>query len=417
METSHQTEWTDILPSHECTRCKNPIRIYVENVLSKAKPNLDKSKITFTLGDPAVYPEFQVDNSVTDLLAQDVEKSLSLQEPEGPYASRKYIADIYSTDKCKISADDVFLTMGGSSSLWLLLNVLANPGDSILVPGPGFPLIFALAENRDVKIVAYDLADGDDGLIDLVDLENKLRDHKPKLLLVNNPSNPLGTVWSEDHIKEVLSLANKYRVPVVADEMYETLVFNNFQPSCVGKFSEGQPVFVFSGLSKVCFVPGWRCAWIVCYGSQKAIVEVKKGLKRLCEIYSHPNAVSALKIPEVFEASKKFGKERMDMVEKKAQLINKRLNKISGISLYNTKGALYLSIFLDFKKFRDIDNSQTFALKLLEEENVNVLPGSLFYKDNMIRLVILCSDEDIEEFTQRFKEFCARYSVDSEVSC
>jgi len=414
MQVAPKSEWTDILPAEECIRGKNPIRAYVENVLSKAKPNLNKKKITFTLGDPAVYPEFQVDHSVANTLAQNPEKSLQLQEPEGPHDSRQYVAELYSTQRWKLTADDVFLTMGGSSSLWLLLNVLTNPGDSILVPNPSFPLIFAMAENRNVNLVKYNLQGGDDGYIDLEDLEKKLASCKAKFLLVNNPSNPLGTVWSQEHVSEVLALADKYKVPVVADEMYETLVFNSFNPVCTGKMSKGQPVFIFSGLSKLCFVPGWRCAWIVCYGNQEIIAETKKGLKRLCQMYSHPNAVAALKIPEVFEQSKKFGGERMALVEKKANLIKEKLAGVKGISLYNTKGALYLSMFLDYSKFKGISTSQEFALKLLEEENINVLPGSLFYNDNMIRLVILCSDEDIDEFTTRFKEFCGRHAIEEE---
>jgi len=403
--------WNDILPSEECTRGKNPIRAYVENVLSKAKPNLQKKKITFTLGDPAVYPEFQVEHSVADIISQDVEKSLQLQEPEGPLASRQYVANIYSTDQWKLKADDVFLTMGGSSSLWLLLNVLTNPGDNILVPSPGFPLIFAMAENRNVNLVSYELQSGEDGYIDLEDLEAKLQTSNAKFLLVNNPSNPLGTVWSEEHIRDILALARKYQVPIVADEMYELLVFGSCQPICIGKLSPSQPIFVISGLSKACFVPGWRCGWIVCYGKQEIISEVKKGLKKLCQFYRHPNAVAALKVPEVFEMGKKFGKERMLLVERKAKLIKEKLRGVQGITLYNTKGALYLSIFLDFSKFKNIENSQQFALKLFEEENINVLPGSLFYKDNMIRLVILCSDDDIDDFATRFKEFCERLLI------
>lgn len=402
-------EWNDVLPSEECLRGKNPIRAYVENVLSKAKPNLQKKKITFTLGDPAVYPEFQVEHSVADLLSEDVEKSVKLQEPQGPQVSRRYIADIYSTDGWRLREDDVFLTMGGSSSLWMLLNVLTNPGDNILVPNPSFPLIFAMAENRGVNLVKYDFQSGEEGNIDLGDLEAKLKTSNAKFLLLNNPSNPLGTVWAEEHLREILALANKYRVPIVADEMYELLVFKSCQPMCIGKLSPSQPIFVFSGLSKACFVPGWRCAWIVCYGKQEIISEVKKGLMRLCEMYRHPNAVAALKIPEVYEMAKNFGKERMLLVEKKAKLIREKLRGVKGISLYNTKGALYLSIFLDFAKFQNIENSQEFSLKLLEEENINVLPGSLFYKDNMIRLVILCSDEDIDDFTCRFREFCERH--------
>jgi len=361
------------------------------------------------LGDPAVYPEFQVEHSVADLLSEDLEKSVQFQEPQGPQASRRYVADIYSTDGWKLREDDVFLTMGGSSSLWMLLNVLANPGDNILVPNPSFPLIFAMAENRGVNLVKYDFQSGEEGNIDLTDLEAKLKTSNAKFLLVNNPSNPLGTVWDEEHLREILALANKYRVPIVADEMYELLVFKSCQPTCIGKLSPSQPIFVFSGLSKACFVPGWRCAWIVCYGKQEIISEVKKGLMRLCEMYRHPNAVAALKIPEVYEMAKKFGKERMLLVEKKAKLIKEKLRGVQGISLYNTKGALYLSIFLDFAKFQNIENSQQFALTLLEEENINVLPGSLFYKDNMIRLVILCSDEDIDDFACRFKEFCERH--------
>ena len=295
--------WNNIAPSEECVRGKNAIRAFIEKEVSKVKPNPEKTRINFTLGDPAGYSEFRVDKQICGLLEKDFEQSVTYSDMRGPKDSREYVAKMYSNNNWKLTADDVFLTMGGSSAMWFLLNVLANPGDSILVPQPGFPLIFALSQNRNINTVCYKLENTPDAEIDLSDVEAKIIEHKPKFLLVNNPSNPLGTVWSEDHVKAILKLADKYKVPVVSDEMYEKMVYPGRKACSFGALSEGQPVFVFSGLSKMCLAPGWRCGWVVCYGKQELIKEVKQGLTTMSSIYNHPNKIASLKIAPVFDNS------------------------------------------------------------------------------------------------------------------
>lgn len=394
----------NIAPSEECTRGKNAIRAFIETEVSKIKPNPEKTRLNMTLGDPAAYPEFRISSDVCDLLESDFKNTITYADNLGPLESREYVAKLYSTEDWKLTSDDVFLTMGGSAALSYLFNVLANPGDTILAPHPGFPLIFAMTANRGVNCVCYKLENTNDAEIDLTDLEAKVKEHKPKFILVNNPSNPLGTVWSEDHIKAVLALADKHKVPIISDEMYEKMVYPGRKACSFGNLSKGQPVFVFSGLSKMCLAPGWRTGWVVCFGKQELIKDVKHGLKTMCAIYNHPNKIAALKIESVFENSFKVMKDKMDDVDKKAALIKSKLSSIDGVKLANAQGALYLTVFLDFSKL-NFEDDKKLTLKLLEEENIFVLPGDAFKASSMIRLVLMCSNSDIDEFVDRFYSF------------
>ena len=106
-------------------------------------------------------------------------------------------------------------------ALWMSLCVLADAGDHFLMPRTGFPLIEAMAENRNIGIRYYDLDDNNE-----IDFNSISIDEKTKFLLINNPSNPLGSNWSKKHIEEVCAFCEKNNLPIVADETYEEFVFD-----------------------------------------------------------------------------------------------------------------------------------------------------------------------------------------------
>ena len=162
-----------------------------------------------------------------------------------------------------ITADDVVIVSGCSCALDLAITSIANPGDNILVPRPGFPLYKTLANGLGIKTKEYDLMPLQGWECDLKSMESEI-DDKTKAILVNNPSNPCGSVFSREHLLEVLDLADRYKLPIIADEIYEHFVFAGAQKSYepMASLTSTVPILSCGGLTKRYLVPGWRLGWI-----------------------------------------------------------------------------------------------------------------------------------------------------------
>ena len=186
-----------------------------------------------------------------------------------------------------LTLNDVILCSGCSCSLDLCISALANPGDNILVPRPGFPLYTTLANGLGIKTKEYDLKPDDDWQVDLDHLAS-IVDDKTVAILVNNPSNPCGSVFDEDHLRDILAVAEKYCLPIIADEIYEHFVFNGSDKvyTPLAKLSSNVPILSCGGLTKRYLVPGWRLGWITIHDRNDIFKTsgIRQGLQSLSQV-------------------------------------------------------------------------------------------------------------------------------------
>ena len=141
----------------------------------------------------------------------------------GYFEARQAVAK-YVSHQGKVSPNDVVLCSGCSCALDLSISVLASSGQNILIPKPGFSIYRTLAEGFAIECRYYDLLPDKNWEVDLKQLES-LIDENTAALIVTNPSNPCGSVFSREHLKKIVALAEKYFVPIIADEIYEHFVF------------------------------------------------------------------------------------------------------------------------------------------------------------------------------------------------
>ena len=162
-----------------------------------------------------------------------------------------------------LTPQDVILCSGCSCSLDLCISAVANAGQNILVPRPGFPLYSTLANGLGINTKEYNLIPEKEWQIDLEHMESII-DANTVAILINNPSNPCGSVFDEKHLKAILEIAEKYCLPIIADEIYEHFVFQGCGKRYVpiAKLSKNVPVLSCGGLTKRYLVPGWRLGWI-----------------------------------------------------------------------------------------------------------------------------------------------------------
>lgn len=169
-----------------------------------------------------------------------------------------------------VDADNVIIANGCSGALELALTALLDPGTVLLVPKPGFPLYQVIVESHGASVAHYDLLPDQSWECDLNHIEELVHNYPPGVvrgIVVNNPSNPTGSVYSEHHLEGIVHLARTLRLPIIADEVYGDLTFegHKFHPLAQVAANLGQhvPVITASGLAKQYLLPGWRVGWIV----------------------------------------------------------------------------------------------------------------------------------------------------------
>lgn len=188
----------------------------------------------------------------------------------GTTAAREAIARYHSSKEHTIDADNVIIANGCSGALELALTALLDPGTILLVPQPGFPLYQVIAESHGASVLPYRLDPDRQWQVDLDYLEQILLPYRGSSvirgIIVNNPSNPTGGVFSKSHLIQIVEFCRQHRLPIVADEVYGNLVFreNAFHPMAQVAAEMGRhvPVITASGLAKQFLLPGWRIGWI-----------------------------------------------------------------------------------------------------------------------------------------------------------
>uniref|UniRef100_A0A673LXH2 Tyrosine aminotransferase n=1 Tax=Sinocyclocheilus rhinocerous TaxID=307959 RepID=A0A673LXH2_9TELE len=217
----------NVRPSEMSKKTLNPIRAIVDGM--KLTPNPEKPMIALSIGDPTVFGNMPTDDTVLQAVKEaiDSHKYNGYAPSVGYQKSREAVANFYSCPEAPLEDKDVILTSGCSQAIELAINVLCNPGDNILVPRPGFSLYKTLAVSMGIQVKHYNLLPEKSWEIDLQHLES-LIDDKTACLIVNNPSNPCGSVFSREHQHKILSVASRNCIPILADEIYGDMVFPGF---------------------------------------------------------------------------------------------------------------------------------------------------------------------------------------------
>ncbi|KAG5185619.1 tyrosine transaminase [Tribonema minus] len=373
------------LVSAKAVRTVNPIRRIVENM--KPPQCSDRELISLSLGDPCAHGNLRAPAFLSELVARAALSGASdgYCHSAGAPAARAAVAAAYSTAASPLCADDVFITSGCSGALELVFGALLDPGDNVLVPQPGFPLYKVVAESLGAEVRHYRLLPDRDWEVDLEHMAS-LIDGDTRAILVNNPSNPCGSVYSEEHLRAILALAAARRLPLISDEIYGALAFPGapraFTP--LAALPARAPLITLGGLAKQCLVPGWRCGWALA-----ALPEVLGAARR--------------------EQLRAFHLDYAAFLEGNARFLVRRLAAVPGLSCSAPpQGAMFVMIRIDPAQLPGVADDVAFAEALLREEAVAVLPGLAFGTPLHVRLVFCAPRERLATAAARIEAFCRR---------
>jgi tyrosine aminotransferase len=244
----------------------NPIRAILEREM---KPPTDHPLpiINLGLGEPSKANGYVLDPKINEAIIETIQSETcnGYTEARGALPAREAVAKKFGTAEFPIDPNHVFLGFGCSGALYNAITALCETGDRILVARPGFPLCQPICENLGVEIDHYNLDASKGWEADLDSMRAGITS-KTKAILVNNPSNPCGSCWSREHMEAIIAISNEYKVPLIADEVYHGLSYNEERPFIsFGNLNHETPIICTGALSKIYCVPGWRCGWTIVY--------------------------------------------------------------------------------------------------------------------------------------------------------
>lgn len=416
--------------SAKSIRTINPIRAIVDpiakNIQTGEQRGDGKDVISLALGDPTVGKNLPpCPRAIQEIVqaAQNGPHAAGYVNACGTTAAREAIARHHSVEGHTLGPDNVIIANGCSGALEIALTALLDPDTILLVPQPGFPLYQVIAESHGASVLHYHLDPDRHWDVDLDHLEMllmKSRHHPGDIrgIVINNPSNPTGSVFSKSHLVDIVDLCQRYRVPIVSDEIYGSLVFGDriHHPVAAVAAELGSivPVITASGLAKQFLLPGWRIGWITFHDNiHGSLAEVEAGAQRLAQVILGASHLAQSAIPALLcshDPSLELWKENLKKtLAHQAELLCHRLNECHGLNVVLPQGAMYAMVQIS-TELLEVSDDKEFCQWLLKEENVFVLPGSAFGMPNVFRVVFCLPPPVLEESTRRIAEFCRRHS-------
>lgn len=391
-------------------RMYNPIRSFVES--TAVEPNPTKPMIALSIGDPTVFGNLRPPREAIEAVQETLTSLLfnGYAPSTGHGLAKEAVAEYSSNEIIKVHPEDVILCSGCSSALDLCITTLAREGQNILIPRPGFSIYRTLAESVGVTVKSYDLRPDLDWEIDLDDLEAQI-DESTAAIVINNPSNPCGSVFTRDHILDILDIAARYYVPIIADEIYEHMVFPERTFHSLASLSTEVPILSCSGLTKRFLVPGWRMGWIIIHDRQNILgEEIRNGLHRLSQRIMGSNTLVQGALPAILRNTPQtFYEDVIHTLHLHSKLAFNCLDNTPGLRPIMPHGAMYMMVYVDLPHFPEFNSDIEFMQRLVQEESVWCLPGWCFDYPSYIRLVITVPMVKLEEACHRISDFCERH--------
>ncbi|KAH7732225.1 CRE-TATN-1 protein [Aphelenchoides avenae] len=282
---------------------------------------------------------------------------------------------------------------------------IADPGENILVPTPGFPLYATLMKPNGIEAKQYLLKMNENGLIDLDNLEACI-DEKTRAIIVNNPSNPTGVVFPKAHLEAILRIAYRHKLVIIADEIYGDLTYDGAVFHPMATLSPKVPIISCDGIAKRYLVPGWRLGWVICHDRYGVLKNVKKGMVALSQKIVGPCALVQGALPRILrDTPQSYFDNIKSVISANAAIVYDVLSRVPGLKPLRPQGAMYMMVGFDKEMYGD---ETEFVQGLITEESVYCLPGSAFSLPNWFRLVLTYPEDVTREACERIYDYCTK---------
>ncbi|MEM1435863.1 MAG: pyridoxal phosphate-dependent aminotransferase [Pseudomonadota bacterium] len=382
-------------------------------VLSAAQRLEDEGHqvLKLNIGNPAAFGFATPEEIILDVVRQ-LPSATGYSDSKGLYSARKAVMQYCQQLGIPgVEVDDVYIGNGVSELVMMGLQGLLNVGDEVLIPAPDFPLWSAATALCAGKPVHYRCDEGAGWFPDLDDIRQKITP-RTRAIVVINPNNPTGAVYSRDMLEGLMRIAEEHQLVVFADEIYDKILYDTAQHVALATLANECLVVTLNGLSKAYRAAGFRTGWMVVSGNKRIAGDYIEGLNMLASLRLCSNVPTQHAIQTALGGYQSIN----DLVASGGRLLEQRnlawelLNQIPGVSCTKPDGALYLFPKLDTRKF-NITDDERFVLDLLEQEKVLVVHGRGFSwpEPDHFRIVFLPYVDDLRAGVGAIERFLAGY--------
>lgn len=367
--------------------------------------------LKLNIGNPAPFGFEAPDDILKDVI-RNLPTAQGYCESKGIYPARVAVMQYFQQNGIlDVSVDDIYIGNGVSELIVMAMQGLLNDEDEVLIPAPDYPLWTAAVVLSGGEPIHYHCDDENQWFPDLEDMANKITP-KTKAIVLINPNNPTGAVYSEEILQGIISLAREHNLIIFSDEIYDKILYDQAKHIPTASLANDVLIITMGGLSKNYRIAGFRAGWMVVSGPKSHAEDYLEGLNilssmRLCANVPCQHAIQTAlggyqSINELIHADGRLLKQR--------NLAHKMINEIDGLSCNPAMGALYLFVKVDQEKF-NISNDEKMILDLLKQEKILLVHGSAFNisQKNYFRLVFLPHVDELKQAMERLANFFSTY--------
>jgi len=367
--------------------------------------------LKLNIGNPAPFGFEAPDDILKDVI-HNLPTAQGYCESKGIYPARVAVMQYFQQNGIRdLSVEDIFIGNGVSELIVMAMQGLLNNGDEVLIPAPDYPLWTAAVSLSGGKPIHYQCDEDNQWFPNIEDMASKITDDTKAIVLIN-PNNPTGAVYSEEVLQGIIELARKHQLIIFSDEIYDKILYDSAKHIPTASLTNDVLVITMGGLSKNYRIAGFRAGWMVITGPKIHAEDYLEGLNilssmRLCANVPCQHAIQTAlggyqSINELINGDGRLLKQR--------NLAHKMINEIDGLSCNPAMGALYLFVKVDAKKF-NITNDEKMVLDLLKQEKILLVQGSGFNikEKNYFRLVFLPHVDELIPAMEKLKSFFSTY--------
>jgi len=368
--------------------------------------------ISLNIGNPGLFG-FRTPDTMRMAMIENLQASEAYCHQKGIFPAREAVVmQQQERGIMDVTAEDVFIGNGVSELIDLTLRALLNNGDEVLIPSPDYPLWTASVTLNGGQPVHYPCPP-ENGFQPSLDRLRELVSDRTRAIVVINPNNPTGAVYSRETLEAIVALAEERGLVIFSDEIYDGMTYDDAEFIPMAPLVNNTLCGTFAGLSKVYRACGFRVGWVSFSGANEAAEEYLHGLDLLASLRLCSNVPGQWGVQTALGGYQSLKK----LVRPAGRLYESRQAVLEGVAaspylhLVEPGGSMYAFIGVDTDKLPDFDD-YTFALELLESQHVLVAPGSSFNVEyrNYFRITTLPEAKVIEDVFQRINDVLTNYN-------
>ncbi|WP_418117082.1 pyridoxal phosphate-dependent aminotransferase [Variovorax sp. 350MFTsu5.1] len=369
--------------------------------------------IKLNIGNLAVFG-FDAPEEIQQDMIRNLPTSAGYSDSKGVFAARKAV--MHETQKqgvAGVTLDDIYLGNGASELIAMSTNALLNDGDELLLPAPDYPLWTASTSLSGGTPVHYLCDEANGWMPNLDDIRAKITP-RTKGIVVINPNNPTGALYSDDLLKSIVAIAREHGLVIFADEVYDKVLYDGVKHTAIASLSTDVLTLTFNSLSKSYRSCGYRAGWLVVSGDKRSAQDYIEGLNMLSNMRLCANVPGQWAIQTALGGYQSIN----DLVCEGGRLRRQRdlayelITAIPGVSCVKPSAALYMFPKLDPEVY-PIEDDRQFFLELLKETRVMLVQGTGFNwaTPDHFRIVFLPHEDDLREAINRIAKFLEQYRL------